>query len=154
MDKKNLQRYVAFGLALLVCCLYAFCGVPLVPLSLVWVNTHGSSVLLPFLIGAYAVSPLLKGEKKVVGQLMALVGLVVTVSFVDPLYRVLLRHEIMKETTYLINEWQRFSPIALLNFGVNPVLKVGFFLFFLGALFSFYLELKEYPQKAEQYLKY
>ena len=144
--RPHILSYVYIVLTLLLLELYRREGrvlwlVPLVPLSLVWVNTHGSFVLLPFLIGAYAVSPLLKGEKKVVGQLMALVGLVVLASFVNPfgpsVYRVPLRHETMKETTYLINEWKRFSPVALINFGVNPVLKVGFFLFLLGALLSF-----------------
>jgi len=142
MDKKDLQRYVAFDLVLLVCCLYAFCGVPLVPLSLVWVNTHGSSVLLPFLIGAYAVSPLLKGEKKVVGQLMALVGLVVTVSFVDPLYRVLLRHEIMKETTYLIN--LTHCPA---QFQGQPRLKGGVPPFLFGCPIQFLFGVEGVPSK-------
>ena len=147
--RPHIISYVYIALSFLFLELYRQKGrihwvVPLVPLELLWVNIHGSFILLPLIIGAYAVFPILKGERKVVGQLAALVALVVLASFVNPfgpwIYKVPLRHQMMKETTYLINEWKRFSPVSLLNFGVNPVLNVGFFLFLLGVLLSFRLE--------------
>jgi len=147
--RPHILSYIYIALALLLLELHRQKGrvlwlAPLVPLALIWVNTHGSFILLPLIIGAYAVSPLLKGERKVVGQLVAFIALVVLASFINPfglaVYKVPFRHQAMKETTYLINEWKRFSPVSLINFGVNPVLKVGFFLFLLGALLSFRVE--------------
>ena len=147
--RPHILSYVYIALALLLLEFHRQKGLvlwlaPLVPLELLWVNTHGSFILLPLIIGAYAVSPLFRGEWKVFGQLAVLVVLVVLASFINPfgpaVYKVPFRHQAMKETTYLINEWKRFSPVSLINFGVNPVLKVGFFLFLLGALLSFRLE--------------
>jgi len=117
---------------------------PLIPLEILWVNTHGSFILGPVFIGAYMLPLILKGKKREFFHLAGLWILIVLSSFINPfgpvIYKIPLKHETMRATTILISEWKRYKISSLFNFSDQPLTKIGFFLFLLGALLSLRLE--------------
>ena len=111
----------------------------LIPVSIFWVNTHGSFPILIVMIGCFSIGYLACGEFKTFLFLVLVMLLLALCFLINPfsykVWKLVLAHGESNDALLSIQEWQRFPIWSLLDFRIQPFRKLSFFVAFLSVLF-------------------